>query len=125
MHFWQGECQTLGISDTCEATAQYCSYLRCWWWFSGVEMVRVCPKGPNPVSFGASGTVLQVITELFCRKKKAQMLHLGHEDGTDCFPSLFQTKGMGETEWQWSDRVAKGKEMRTLPCWRRHCRVGS
>lgn len=98
---------------------------------SCVEMVRACPQGPNPVSFSASsGTVLCVITELLLHRvtveeERNQMLHLGQEDGTDCFRSLFQTKGMGEAESQKSDRVAKGKEERKLQCWRSHHRGGS
>lgn len=98
---------------------------------SCTEMLRACPKGPNPVSFSASsGTVLLVITELLSHrvileKEKDQMLHLGHEDGTDCFRFLFQTKGMGEAESQKNDTVAKGKEERKLQCWRSHHRGGS
>lgn len=67
---------------------------------SSVEKVRSCPKGPNPVPFSASfDTVLCAITKLLLHKvilekEKDQMLHLGHEDGTDCFQALFQTKGM-------------------------------
>lgn len=82
---------------------------------SCVEMVRACPKGPNSVSFRASsGTALRVITELLLHrvileKGKDQMLHLGHEDGTDCFRSLFQTKRTGEAESQKSDGVARGE----------------
>lgn len=48
-------------------------------------------------------------TGQFWRKKKDQMLHLGHEDRTDCFWFLFQTKGMGKAESQRSNRVAKGR----------------
>lgn len=92
---------------------------------------ELAPKDQNSVPLSASsGTVLCVITELplhrvILEKEKDQMLHLGHEDGTDCFRSLFQTKGMGEAELQKSDRVAKGKEERKLPCWRSHHRGGS
>lgn len=89
------------------------------------------PRGLNPVSFRASsGPILCVITELLLHrvileKEKDQMLYLGHKDGTDCFRSLFQTKGMGEAESQKSDRVAKGLEERKLPSWRSHHGGGS
>lgn len=115
VHFWQHECQTPGIWEACKANTQCGNYLRgcCGWlcreaqgWPQRTESHFLQCQLWHCSLYHCRATVVQ---SNFGEKKKDQMLHLGHEDGTDWFWSLFQTKGMGKAESQRSDRVAKGK----------------